>query len=214
MKFLVRCPEKCSKIPHRVYGNGIYSGDSSICQAAIHSGALNDRGGEVKFEIVQGQKNYFGSKAFNIESKDRDSYVKSIQFYITQNNLYTKYIEKCKDKSIDMNWDIIDDIKSYQYPSKWECVDNPTHTEYSNDKNSQMSYAIKQSKGISATTPMTYGSILSLKNTDIVNAMFKISLFFISLNPIGIIFRYKDENNYYHLRMNTNNKITLMKRYS
>ena len=213
MKFLVRCPEKCSKIPHRVFGSNIYSGDSSICQSAIHAGALNDRGGEVKFEIVQGQKNYFGSKAFNIESKDRDSYVKSIQFYITQNNLYTKYIEKCKDKSIDMNWDIIDDIKSYQYPSKWECVDNPTHTEYSNDKNSQMSYAIKQSKGISATTPMTYGSILSLKNTDIVNAMFKISLFFISLNPIGIIFRYKDENNYYHLRMNTNNKITLMKRY-
>ena len=215
MKFLVRCPEKCSKIPHRVYGNGIYSGDSSICQAAIHSGALNDRGGEVKFEITQGKKIYFGSKAFGIESKERDSYVKSIQFFSSKNNLYTKYIEKCDDKSLDSNWDIIDDLKAYYYPSKWECVDNPTISANYNEKNLQRNYVIKQSKTIKSTSPMNYGSILSLKNTDIVNSIFKISFYFNNLSPVGVIFRYKDENNFYHLRINNSgtNKIVLVKKY-
>jgi len=40
-----------SQVP--VYGNNPYSFDSSICRAALHSGAMNLEGGEAKVEIVR-----------------------------------------------------------------------------------------------------------------------------------------------------------------
>jgi hypothetical protein len=47
-KFTVQCPADCSKADQVVNGDGIYTDDSCICQAAIHSGLLSDKGGEVE----------------------------------------------------------------------------------------------------------------------------------------------------------------------
>jgi hypothetical protein len=203
-KYLVNCPFNCSKLTHHVFGNEVYSADSSICQAAIHSGSLNDRGGEVQFQIEPGRKLYFSHKAFGIDSKERDSYVKSIKFFNTNNRLYIKFQDDFKSQPLSKNWDIIDNLEAVDYPSKWEYVESP-------DK----SPALHQGKRIRTDSPLSYGSMLMLKNADVVNSLYKISLFFISLSPVGIIFRYKDNNNYYHLRINNSGpyKLTLDKRY-
>lgn len=44
-RFAVQCPKECSKSAGHLYGNSIYTDDSSICLAAIHSELLTDRGG-------------------------------------------------------------------------------------------------------------------------------------------------------------------------
>ncbi|MCQ2815708.1 MAG: hypothetical protein MJ252_00430 [archaeon] len=215
-KFLVKCPKNCSKFPPIVFGNGIYSGDSSICQSAIHAGNLNDRGGEVKFEISKGLKAYFSSKAFGIESKERHSFVKSIKFFSSKDTFSIKFKEDCSEKNIDKNWEIIDDIKSFNYPSKWECVPNfMKEKNKSNLSTLDLKNLLKQSKKIKSNLPLSYGSIISLRNADIVNFLFKVSFYFNNLSPVGIIFRFKDENNYYHLRINNGgiNKIALIKKY-
>ena len=209
MKFLVRCPENCSKIPHNVFGNNLYSGDSSICQSAIHAGALNDRGGEVQFMIEPGQKLYFGIRAFGIDSKERDSYVKSIKFFGTNNNLFQKFKEDNKNKFVSQNWDINDNLDANGYPSKWEYVRTPPIIKASTE------FLLHQSKRIKSKIPFSYGSLLTLKDVDVVNSLYKISFFFVNLEPVGVIFRYKDENNYYHLRLNNMGpyKIVLFKKF-
>jgi hypothetical protein len=209
MKFLVRCPQKCSKVPHYVFGNNLYSGDSSICQAAIHAGALNDRGGEVQFMIEPGQKLYFRKRAFGIESKERDSYVKSIRFFNANNNLYVKYKEEFKAQSVQTYWDVIDNLEANHYPSKWEFVKTPPNIK------SSSKFLLHQAHKTKSESNLSYGTILSLKNVDVVNSFYKISMYFLNLSPVGIIFRYKDENNYYHLRLNNSGsfKIILVKRF-
>ena len=206
MKFLVKCPVDCSKISHNVFGSNIYSGDSSICQSAIHFGALNDRGGEVNFVIEKGEKLYYGKRSFGIESKDRDIYVKSIKFFAGKNTLFIKYQEQFTESDLSKNWNIVDTLDSSNYPSKWQYVKSTLNPK----KN-----MIEHSSKIKSNLPYQYGSMILLKKADIVNAIFKINMFFINMNPVGIIFRYKDQNNFYHLRLNNNGpfKILLIKNY-
>lgn len=47
--FRIKCPRSCLKNPlGNVIGTMIYTDDSSVCKAAIHSGFLiNEKGGEV-----------------------------------------------------------------------------------------------------------------------------------------------------------------------
>jgi len=195
-KYLVKCPSNCSKIAHNVFGSNLYSGDSSICQSAIHAGAMNDRGGEVQFVIEAGQKLYFGLKAFGIDSKERDSYVKSIKFINANNNLYMKFKEEYQSEFITTNWEIFDNLEANNYPSKWEYVKTPPNIQTSSK------FLMHQAHKTKSQTPSSYGTILLLKNSDVVNSIYVMSLYFIDLSPIGIIFRYKDDNNYYHLRLN------------
>jgi hypothetical protein len=49
-----------------VYGNDLYSGDSSICQAALHAGMVSNRGGDVEFKIEKGENEYQASKRNSI----------------------------------------------------------------------------------------------------------------------------------------------------
>jgi hypothetical protein len=209
MKFLVRCPDSCSKTSHYVFGNNLYSGDSSICQAAIHAGALNDRGGEVQFMIEPGQKLYFRKRAFGIESKERDSYVKSIRFFNANNNLFVKYKEEFKSQSVQTNWDVNDNLEANNYPSKWEFVKTPANIKASSN------FLLHQAHKTKSESTLSYGTILTLKNVDVVNSYYKLSFYFLNLSPVGIIFRYKDENNYYHLRINNSGafKLILVKRF-
>ncbi len=206
-KFLVKCPGDCSKISHNVYGNTIYSGDSSICQAAIHAGAINDHGGEVSFVIVKGEKQYNGKRSFGIESKDRENYVKSFRFYSSSNDLFVKYKETFTDPTVTKNWEIVDNLDANNFPSKWQFV--------SSTIGSKVKYMLRQSSKIKVSGPFEYGSIILLKKADAVNSIFNVNFLFINMNPVGIIFRYKDDNNYYSLRINSLGpyKILLVKKF-
>lgn len=67
----VICPRNCGSSSSQVFGNGIYTDNSSICKAAIHAGFIKDsEGGTIEINLEPGQKNYIGSTANNIESMD------------------------------------------------------------------------------------------------------------------------------------------------
>jgi hypothetical protein len=65
--FTVVCPPKGEV--HSVWGTELYTGDSSICTAAVHAGAITlDAGGEVTFTMEPGQTRYEGGEANGVTS--------------------------------------------------------------------------------------------------------------------------------------------------
>jgi len=66
--YTTACPKNCLDTKHIVYGDGLYSADSSVCQAAIHAGYIGNKGGEVKFVVLDENNNYVGSRKNGIES--------------------------------------------------------------------------------------------------------------------------------------------------
>ena len=67
--------------PGSVWGTEVYTDDSSICTAAVHAGLITvDEGGEVTFELVDGQAAYEGSEANGITSNDFGVYAGSFRF--------------------------------------------------------------------------------------------------------------------------------------
>jgi hypothetical protein len=52
--YLVECPEGCTQQPGNIWGTGVYTLDSSICRAAIHSGVNQDIGGLIELVIKEG----------------------------------------------------------------------------------------------------------------------------------------------------------------
>ena len=202
-KYLVICPKNCSKIFQIVYGKDIYSGDSSICQAAIHFGAITDNGGEVQFIIDKGLKQYIGSKSYDINSKDREAFIKSIKIFKLNENFRSEYTEMFTSKSLNKYWEIHDELESEDTPSKWNYAPSPTP----NSKH----LVISQTSSIKLLDDeFRYSTFLILKDINHINTLLKVTLYIGDSNPIGIIFRYKDKNNYYHIRIS--NSITLMKR--
>ena len=67
--------------PGSVWGTDVYTDDSSICTAAVHAGLITvEEGGEVTFELVDGQAAYEGSEANGITSNDFGVYGGSFRF--------------------------------------------------------------------------------------------------------------------------------------
>ena len=67
----VVCPKNCASDKSQIFGNSIYTDNSSICKAAIHSGKIKDfEGGIIEIDLEPGKKNYIGATAHNIESLD------------------------------------------------------------------------------------------------------------------------------------------------
>jgi hypothetical protein len=75
-KLDVTCPPSCKSAGTTVWGSGPYTGDSSICRAAIHAGVITDEdGGSVKLEIKDGgDKTYTGSKKNGVKTEDYGTY--------------------------------------------------------------------------------------------------------------------------------------------
>jgi phage baseplate assembly protein gpV len=64
-----------------VWGTEVYTEDSSICTAAVHAGLITvEDGGEVTFELVDGQDAYEGSESNGITSNDFGAYGGSFRF--------------------------------------------------------------------------------------------------------------------------------------
>ncbi len=58
-----------------IWGTGIYTDDSSICNAAVHLGLLTySNGGKVEYQIVPGQSSYASSSANGVTSEDYGSW--------------------------------------------------------------------------------------------------------------------------------------------
>ncbi|KAI8481845.1 dendrite reproteinration, partial [Branchiostoma belcheri] len=66
--FTIVCPADCASTGGTVWGDGIYTDDSSICRAAIHAGRITDNGGEVTVYKLAGQDSYDGSESNGVSS--------------------------------------------------------------------------------------------------------------------------------------------------
>jgi hypothetical protein len=74
IKFL--CPS--NGVAHSIWGTDAYTGDSSICTAAVHAGTITfARGGPVTLEFRPGQASYKGSTRNGVTSSDYGKYGRS-----------------------------------------------------------------------------------------------------------------------------------------
>lgn len=63
-----------------VWGSGPYTGDSSICRAAVHYGAIRASGGTVRLRVAPGRDAYGASSRNGVDANGWSSYAKSIEF--------------------------------------------------------------------------------------------------------------------------------------
>jgi hypothetical protein len=64
----VVCPAGCDQAVYHVWGSGPYTGDSSICAAAIHAGVIPGDGGAVQVTLVPGAKGYAATDQHGIKT--------------------------------------------------------------------------------------------------------------------------------------------------
>ncbi|OXB65449.1 hypothetical protein ASZ78_005076 [Callipepla squamata] len=67
-EFIAKCPPGCQDAKYRVYGTDIYASFSSVCSAAIHSGAIDNTGGKILVQKVAGHAGYRGSFSNGVRS--------------------------------------------------------------------------------------------------------------------------------------------------
>ena len=70
---MVSCPPGCGAAG-TTWGSDVYTGDSGICRAAIHSGIISPNGGSVVVILEEGRPAYRGSTRYGIKSNDYASY--------------------------------------------------------------------------------------------------------------------------------------------
>ncbi|NXX11710.1 VITRN protein, partial [Podargus strigoides] len=67
-EFIAKCPPGCQDVKHRVYGTDIYASFSSVCNAAIHSGIIDNTGGKILVQKVAGHSGYRGTFSNGVRS--------------------------------------------------------------------------------------------------------------------------------------------------
>ncbi|CAM9875722.1 unnamed protein product [Bubo scandiacus] len=67
-EFIAKCPPGCRDVKYRVYGTDIYASFSSVCNAAIHSGIIDNAGGKILVQKVAGHSGYRGSFSNGVRS--------------------------------------------------------------------------------------------------------------------------------------------------
>ena len=63
-----------------VWGSGPYTGDSAICRAAVHAGAIGADGGMVRLRVTAGRDGYAASARNGVGAGSWGSYAKSVEF--------------------------------------------------------------------------------------------------------------------------------------
>ena len=72
--YLVVCPANCKKEKGSLWGLGLYTLDSSVCHAGVHSGIINDeKGGTFAYTKIWGQNYYIGNTRNGISSSELNS---------------------------------------------------------------------------------------------------------------------------------------------
>jgi LCCL domain-containing protein/VWA domain-containing protein len=74
------CRAKALEKGGSVWGTDIYTGDSSLCRAALHAGIITAEGGKVTVYPLPGQGSYDGASRNGVESRDYGAYATSFGF--------------------------------------------------------------------------------------------------------------------------------------
>jgi hypothetical protein len=62
-----------------VWGSGPYTGDSAMCRAAVHAGAIGERGGTIRVRVGAGRATYSGSTRNGVGANSWGSYGTSLE---------------------------------------------------------------------------------------------------------------------------------------
>jgi hypothetical protein len=81
--FQIACPPGCEQ-SGGLWGTDVYTGDSSICRAGIHAGAIPMTGGVVAVQLQPGRPAFRGSARYNVQSHDYGQYGSSFQVLLPQ----------------------------------------------------------------------------------------------------------------------------------
>jgi hypothetical protein len=193
-KFVVICPKNCSSLKSQIFGSEVYTDTSSICISAIHSGVLNDLGGEIEFLIDGPQSFYKGTKSYGIISSSEDSYIRSFKFVGIKSAIFFRFKEDYKGKIYD-KWDNF--VSEYaKGKNSWSYEENFIEI---NGKNKKMSY-IKHKGDIRTYIQNGFGSLISLKNAQWSSGRIKANFLFNNKSSFSLFFKYADRNNYYSLQ--------------
>lgn len=229
-RFVVVCPENCSKNSLKVYGGKVtpkeecdeqvidqvaspvpYSPDSPICMAAIHHGAMNDLGGEVEFRIEGEQSQFTGSESFGITSLDKGEQVKAYSFVGARSAIYAHYIEKYTGR-VNENWKINVDLSGVhdRNDNQWTFLNNEeVKIRGVGEKVTGIRHTGRIRTILNPKTtkyhPVTW---ISLRKTDFSNGRIKFNLLLQDLKPIYVMLRYTDVNNYIGMEINLENQMT------
>lgn len=63
-----------------VWGSDTYTADSAVCRAALHAGAVTQRGGEVTVRMLDGEPRYLGTTRRGVQSQNFGAYRASFRF--------------------------------------------------------------------------------------------------------------------------------------
>jgi hypothetical protein len=192
IKFTVLCPPDCSKISHKVYGIGIFTDDSSICQSAMLTGVLTDKGGEISFMIADGQSAYKGGVANGIKSVSRENYIRSFKVLGSSATASRYFKEKYEDIKLLDNWKVVN-AKGAGSSSvgSWSFVANPLGS----------GLAFKQNNEVNGSE-YNYGSSLINKEFEGSEGIYNVNVYMDKAKQAAILFRYSDENNFYAVELN------------
>ncbi|MCB1157116.1 MAG: hypothetical protein H7A25_01940 [Leptospiraceae bacterium] len=76
--FIASCPQNCGG--GLLWGTDIYTTDSAICKAGLHTGLLDrEKGGSLKVTLLPGQNSYSGKERNGVKSSDWGSYSSSFK---------------------------------------------------------------------------------------------------------------------------------------
>jgi hypothetical protein len=109
--FIIKCPKLCKKLKGSVWGTGIYSAESFICLAAIHSSLINDEtGGSVLLTKTYGQTFYQGSLMNAIQTSDSMNKSAFSFFFSSLNSAVIRMNEKFKENSPPVSTEMYKDF--------------------------------------------------------------------------------------------------------
>ncbi|XP_078486320.1 uncharacterized protein LOC100175297, partial [Ciona intestinalis] len=92
----IQCPSGCDVTDDKLWGTGVYSGNSCICAGAIHDGRITaESGGLVTIRKVKGQAYYDGTTQFNVTSRNHTRYNSSFQFQSSYAGRQPLYAVSC-----------------------------------------------------------------------------------------------------------------------
>lgn len=193
-KFVIVCPKKCSEHKSDIFGTEIYTDQSSICLAGIHSGHMSDLGGETEFVIEAGQSNYSGSKSFGVISKVREAYVRSFKFLGPKTAIYFKFKDDFLD-SIDKKYKI--NAPTNTKDDKWQYA-NLEYLDKETNLNKKV-MAIHHKGNAKGNGSGDFGTFIKLKDVEFNNGIIQANLFFKETDVFAFLFRYLDKRNFYTL---------------
>ncbi|XP_053549096.1 mucin-12-like [Bombina bombina] len=77
---IITCPEGCLSQKGEVWGSDVYTDDSSICRAAIHSGCIDNKGGQAIVQKKAGEKSYVESNRNGVKTRKKGEWSESFGF--------------------------------------------------------------------------------------------------------------------------------------